>query len=92
MASNHNKGQEPENSLPKEYSPEQVQKAKNFLWDYMSNINQSLIVELSDTDKEMRNGLYVKRIVAGLELTGNGIRTREEMIIGVEYMRSPSPL
>lgn len=50
-----------------DHTPEQVQKAKDFIWEYLEPHNKGLILLHANTDNLKDNDLGVKKIVIGFE-------------------------
>lgn len=73
------------------YSPEEVQKAKDFIWNWMDDGNKELIIGMATMQTHERHGLYVKQIFVEMEGIKTGqIVTRERMVIGLQYSPQPS--
>lgn len=65
---------------------EKIQKAKDFIWQYMSDANKELIIDMATLSIHERHGLYVKRIFAEMDAKSeNGYIIHEVMSIGFQY-------
>lgn len=71
-----------------DYTPEQVQAAKDFIWDNMDETNREWITYIADIPASERAKLYIKEVYAAFEgSTKNGILVEEKMIIRPVSMR-----
>lgn len=48
-------------------TPQEEQKAKDFIWIYLDRRNRELLVEMANTDALSRHRLSVKKICLGLQ-------------------------
>lgn len=75
------------------FTPEQIQKAKDFIWEYMEQHNRELLVGMATLSTHERHGLYVKKVIAYLEADGKtGRISDEKLVIGFQYNHATSPL
>lgn len=65
-----------------DYTPEQVQAAKDFIWDNMDENNRGWIAYIATLSHAERAKLYIKEIYAAFEgTTKKGVLVEEKLVI-----------
>ena len=66
------------------FSELEVQKAKDFIWNLLEEEDKNIMIELANTDKQEREGMYVKKMIGYLKKDGLA-DTKEVFILGRSY-------
>jgi hypothetical protein len=68
------------------YSKEQIQAAKDFIWEHLEAHTHPILIEMAGKSPEERKSMYLKRIFIRAEAKAPyGILADEILIIGFEY-------
>ncbi len=79
-------GNEGKREAVKDFTPEQVQLAKDFIWEHLENHVQPILIEMAEKTPQQRIEMYEKKIFVRAEANApNGILAEEKLIIGFGY-------